>query len=118
MVFAVFELIALHVMTRGGRGWLARGFGFSSLIVTSIILDRFSRSGCVSHDHWLLVCFASKIGLITLLVFLLSRDSVGRRLFLAITYSAYSPVSRSSRTCCPFATYSHFRSSGLVSSAF
>jgi len=89
-VFTGFEFVAVCGMTRGGRGWPLRLLGLVALAGGDLLLERLWLFGKMPLDTWLAVCFAVKWSVIAVLIFGLSRDSFGRRLFLSITYGAYA----------------------------
>jgi len=89
-VFTGFAFAALCAITRVGRGWPLQLLGLAALGVIDFLLELLWRTGRMPLDLWLSVCFAVKCGVIVVLVFALSRDSPGRRLFLSITYGAYA----------------------------
>jgi len=90
VAFIGFEFVALCAMTRGGRGWPFRLLGFVVLLGVDFLLDRWWRRGLMSLDEWLAVCFLCNWVTLAVLTVVLSRESLGRRIFLALAYGAYA----------------------------
>jgi len=88
--FTGFEFAAVCAMTRGGRGGVWRLVALGVLIAADIVVERFWNFGNMPLDRWLAFCFAGKWLVSSALIFALSRDRLGRRLFLSITYGAYA----------------------------
>jgi len=89
-VFTGFASVALCAITRVGRGWPLQLLGLAALGANDVLLERLWRFGAMPMDRWLAVCFAAKWIVFAALVLGLSRESPGRRLFLAITYGVYA----------------------------
>jgi len=89
-VFTGFQFAALCVMTRGGRGWPWRLVALVALVSTDVLVETCCCFAKLPLEQWLAVCFFVKWTLLCALIFVLSRDSVGRKLFLTITYGAYA----------------------------
>jgi len=89
-VFTGFQFVALCVMTRGGRGWPWRVLALAALAATDVLVESSLFFAQLPLDKWLAACFAVKWCLVGTLVFVLSRDSLGRRAFLSIAYGAYA----------------------------
>jgi len=93
LAYAVFtgsEFAVLCAMTRSGRGWPWRIAGLAVLVAVDVVAEWCWRLKLFPLDQWLALCFATKISALAALIFCLSRDSPGRRAFLAITYGAYA----------------------------
>jgi len=89
-VFSGFAFVALCAITRVGRGWPLQLLGLGAIVGSDVLLERLWCFGQTSLDLWLAACFAAKFILYAILIVGLSRDSVGRRIFLAIAYGAYA----------------------------
>jgi len=89
-VFTGFAFVSVCAMTRGGRGWPWRILAFGTLAAVDAALEVLWMRGNLRLDLWLGICFAVKWTAISAMVFLLSRDPLGRRLFLSIVYGAYA----------------------------
>lgn len=84
------EFAALSMMTRGGRGGPWRVFALVPLLGVNALLEFWYWTAHIPLDVWLAVSFCSVGTVFALLVFVLSRDAWGRRVFVFLNYTAYS----------------------------
>jgi len=89
-VFTGFEFAALCAMTRIGRGWTLQLLGLGVLIGTDVVLEYWWRLKLFPLDAWVSVCFLFNWGAVTALTLCLSRECLGRRVFLSLAYGAYA----------------------------
>jgi len=88
--FLGFEFAAVCMMTRSGRGWPWRIGGLLALVAVDVALERWWQTGKMLLHEWLAICFIANWATITVLINVLSRDSLGRRTFLSLIYGAYA----------------------------
>lgn len=91
-VLTGFDFAALCRMTKVGRGWVAQLFALGVLVALNAAVELMWRAvpSVLPVEHWLTLLFLAREGAVAAFVLLLSRESVGRRIFLAITWLAYA----------------------------
>jgi len=90
VVFTGFEFVSICVITRGCRSWAWRILAIVMLAALDVSVERWWNYGGLPLEQWLAICFTGNFTVVGLLIFGLSRDSIGRRLFLSITFGSYS----------------------------
>jgi len=109
VVLTGFDFAALCAMTRIGRGWPLQLLALVALFGVNVLGDCLWRLGLMSIEHWLTVLFVLRACVMTASIVCLSRDRLGRRVFLAIVFNAYAVCYES---VFDFLAYRHYDTGG------
>jgi len=89
-IFTGFEFAALCAFTRIGRGWPLQLLGLGVLVGVDVLLEWWWQLGLLHLDAWVSVCFLFNWGAVAAMTLCLSRECLGRRVFLSLAYGAYA----------------------------